>query len=113
MATVIERRYQMTRLRSGDYLLPDNDEQTLWRITRYEERDGSLLRGDGTEIRGDFWALWRCRLTFDEVTDDDWILENGFVVDDWNYWVEVHSLLPTRQAAIEAAMRPALSPLRE
>ena len=35
-----ERKYQMTRISAGDYLLPSNDGKTLWRICAYEE-DGS------------------------------------------------------------------------
>lgn len=53
-----ERKYQMTRLRRGDYLLPSNDRRTLWRIYAYEE-DGSLERSDGTKVLGTFWACAR------------------------------------------------------
>jgi hypothetical protein len=98
-----ERRFQMTRLRAGDYLLPDNDGRTLWRIARYEERDGSLTRGDGTVVNGDFWALWRCRWCLDELDPET------FEFETFHNYVEVQCLLPSRQAAIDAAMRDKVS----
>lgn len=80
-----ERKWQMTRVGAGDYLLPSNDEQTLWRITKYEERDGTLTRGDGTVVNGDFWALWRLRFPlpdYDAVDHDLWDWDNCFPGDD-------------------------------
>lgn len=73
----MERKYQMTRMGAGDYLLPSNDGQTLWRIYRYEEY-GSLSYakpgGGYTEVRGWFWACARRPmpkewLSFEELRD--------------------------------------------
>lgn len=96
------RLYAMTRLRAGDYLLPSNDRETLWRINRYWE-DGSLVRSDGKVIRGWFWRAARFVGTMQEAealmrSDLDTFL-------DWIDWVETSSLLHTRAEAIGEALR--------
>ena len=53
-----ERKYAMTRLGKGDYLLPSNDARWLLRIATYEE-DGSAEYGDGKPVVGTFWAVYR------------------------------------------------------
>ena len=98
-----ERRYQMTRLAKGDYLLPSNDLQTLWRISSYEE-DGSAIgtRADGTEyeITGTFWQAARYVVPLQEV-DVDRLVED---VDDWERWSVAYHMERSRAAAIEAAL---------
>jgi hypothetical protein len=102
---VTERRYQMTRVRSGDYLLPSNDGRRLWRITAYVE-DGSLVEyepgkvdlaslGAGKPVVGRFWKAAYFR---DGVDAAGRLLE-------WDQWEEWEALLPTRRAAVDAAMR--------
>jgi len=98
---VNDRKYQMTRLRRGDYLLPSNDAQTLWRIYTYEE-EGSLIEQspDGGEraVTGMFWACARRRFPKPgEIIDLD-----GWSDDEWEFWA---GPLPTRQAAIDEALR--------
>lgn len=107
-----ERVWQMRRISAGDYLLPSNDRRTLWRISRYHE-DGSLERHDGTKVRGDFWRAARHRQPYDEIAPHligaaptrsrgvDEALERFL---DWDTWVEHACLLPTRDAAIQAAL---------
>lgn len=95
-----DRKYQMTRLAKGDYLLPSNDAQTLWRIYTYEE-EGSLVESlpDGTEraVRGVFWACARRPMP-----------KPGELVDlegwdgEWEFWA---GPLPTRADAISEALR--------
>lgn len=92
-----ERQWQMTRLAAGDYLLPSNNQHHLWRLERYDERDGTLSRPDGTVIHGTFWRLWRFRWGLEGVPFHD--------PTDWANWIEAVCLLPTRQAAIDEAMR--------
>ena len=41
----MERKYVITKLREGDYLLPSNDAQTIWRLASHEE-DGSAWYHD-------------------------------------------------------------------
>ena len=98
--TIPERKYRMIRMRSGDYLLPGNDGATLWRICRYWE-DGSAERWDGKPLVGWFWQAAKHPRPFESVfasaTEDDLL---GW--DEWECW---EMLLPTRQAAIDAAMR--------
>ncbi len=72
----------MMRRGSGDYILPSNDQTTLWRITRYYEDEDS-----GSSVRGHFWSLSR---------------RTG--VYELDCWLEVACWLPTRKAAIDVAM---------
>lgn len=97
------RRYQMTRVAAGDYLLPSNDARTLWRITSYVE-DGSLMevRANGTErpVRGTFWSTWYRDMPEPD-TDVESLLQWG-----WDGgWREYVSMLRTRQEAIEEALQ--------
>lgn len=45
-----ERKYAMTRIATGDYLLPSNDARTIWRIERYT---------DGPSLGLDWPRVWR------------------------------------------------------
>lgn len=107
-STTVERRYQMIRVAAGDYLLPDNELRTIWRIYSYTE-DGSAEWGPdehGTyhKILGKFWAAARYTKPFaaalrTERFDDDLL--------DWNMWETWETTLPTRAAAVAAALRAA------
>lgn len=72
-----QRKYALTKIAAGDYLLPSNDAQTIWRITAYT--DGP---SNGLEIPKDrkFWGLWRwdsaCYASRSGVVDPD----------DWEQW---------------------------
>lgn len=96
----VSRKYAMTRVRKGDYLLPSNDAQTLWRIYQYEE-DGSLIHElpDRTEkpVVGWFWATAKRPMPREGAFVGD-ILE----WDDWEFWSGPHSTL---HRAIEEALR--------
>lgn len=93
------RRYAMTKVGAGDYLLPSNDGLTLWRLQRYTE-DGSLQQRIGDEwtpVKGTrFWRLLRLTTRMDLLSIVD--------PDDETSWVEVESLLRSRTDAIEAAL---------
>jgi hypothetical protein len=105
-----ERLYQMTRIYAGDYLLPSNDRLTLWRISRYYE-DGSLEQG-GKPLVGWFWRAARHRDPFDRIAPHVIGALYGDVPSndaverflDWDSWLEHACLLPTRDAAIAAAL---------
>lgn len=77
-----ERKYQLTKVTAGDWLLPSNDAQTLWRI-----------RFDGT-----WWSLlaFSGDADFDEFDRAD-IHERG-------KWTFVCGLLHTRTEAINKAL---------
>jgi hypothetical protein len=79
---VTERRYALTKVSAGDYLLPSNNAQTLWRIAR-DEREG--------------WSLWRWAGSLSEA-----IFEH---LDDWRYWECMEAHLSTRAEGVREAMR--------
>ena len=98
--TKITRKYAMTRLGKGDYLLPSNDAKWCLRLLSYEE-DGSAVRGvwpDEEPIYGTFWRVLaapmedvrNCGGDFESVRWDVW------------YWME-----PNRRVAIESGLRSA------
>lgn len=88
-----ERKYALTKIAAGDYLLPSNDASILWRIVTYT--DGP---SNGLEIPRDrdFWALWKWRGE----------IGIGAYVDttDWDRWDFHEGWHETRAAAIEAAL---------
>lgn len=84
------RKYAMTRLAAGDYLLPSNDGRTLWRLERYE--DGAA---HGLVVGYQLRPFWRVSSTP--------MPGNGYV--DVAYleqyrWTEHAQWLPTRAAAV-------------
>lgn len=91
-----KRKWQMVRLGAGDYLLPSNNRETLWRIRKYSERDGTLTRWNGTVVNNDFWMLSRWRYPLADAAEND-LTEDAL-------WIDVAFMLPTRQAAIDYAM---------
>jgi hypothetical protein len=51
-AATTARQHRMIRLEKGDYLLPSNDAQILWRIAQYDEDDGTKLWDSGVGTAG-------------------------------------------------------------
>lgn len=92
-----ERKYAMTRIKKGDYLLPSNDARTLFRIANYEE-DGSAEWGNGRKLIGTYWAVYRRPMPREGVSVGS-LLEWD---DDWEFWSGPHE---NRQQAIEEALR--------
>lgn len=96
----VGRKYAMTRLAKGDYLLPSNDAKTLWRIYTYEE-EGSLVHvmPDRSEraVVGTFWALAKRPMPSMQDIDID--------VAEWDGWEFWAGPLNSRRAAIDEAMR--------
>lgn len=89
----IERKYAMTRVKAGDYILPDNDGKTIWRLQKYQE-DETVTWGDGSPVKGSFWRVLKWKPTTDGVLDlDDW---DRF--DEWSYGHR------TRDEAIQEAL---------
>lgn len=91
-----ERKYAMTKIDAGDYLLPANDGETLWRLKTYTEGPSSGL--DWPRDR-EVWGLWKWRPSavarvHGRVDPDDW--------EDWEFW---EGLCETRQEAIDAALK--------
>lgn len=104
--TAVEQKYALTRIRAGDYLVPSNDGQQLWRLNSYYE-DGSAsfvdIAGKETPIKGTFWRALRFNGTVEEAeallagADPEALLE-------WDRWIESHSLLSARKEALTYAL---------
>jgi hypothetical protein len=75
-----DRLYALTKVRRGDYLLPANDGQSLWRIARDE---------------GEGWSLWRWADAVTEPID----------TDDWSRWECLEARLDSRGEGVREAMR--------
>jgi hypothetical protein len=106
---VKERKYQMTRVAAGSYLLPSNDGETLWHIYSFMDGEAFGLTG---EPNVKYWACARFEGTLEEAIasverDMD---EFGYIQHDSGYpsyrskWQNRGSYLPTRKAAIEDAL---------
>lgn len=87
-----ERKYVLTKVAAGDYLLPSNDRLRIYRLAVYEDGPSHGLDTDKDRT---YWGVWRWSRPMDGYLD----------VTDWNLWEMVESLLPSRKAAIEAALR--------
>lgn len=97
------RAWALIRLRSGDYFVPSNDRDTLWRVCTYEE-DGSLVRTyeDGTEeeVKGIYWMTMKFAGTFEQASA---LLDRSDTLDDflrderWQGWAY---LFKTRRDAL-------------
>lgn len=95
------RKYAMTKVARGDYLLPSNDARTLWRLTEYAE-DGTAEWQDSDgkwhKVTGVFWQTAKYR---------DPIPSGGQLPDDfldWYRWETFDTGLLKRKYAIEAVL---------
>lgn len=82
---MIERKYTLTKVRAGDYLLPANDGISLWRIM-YAQDD-------------ELGVSWQIYIWWDKIRPgvsadpDDWA--------QWEFWEDGHT---TRAEAIQRAL---------
>ena len=91
MTTTLERKYAMTKVAVGDYLLPSKDSRTIWRLAVYQDGPASGL---DVPTERNFWGLWR------------WVGGPDVVdLEDWDLWQMEVAALPTRAAAVAEAMR--------
>lgn len=101
MNTLTERKYAMTRVRAGSYLLPSNDGETLWHIYSFEDGRSYGLMDEPDRT---WWACARFNGTFEEASvsvmrdlrDLDYI--------DSKNWIEMASYMVTLRQAIRAAL---------
>jgi hypothetical protein len=93
-ASAVERKYALTKVATGDYLLPSNDATTVWRIASYV--DGP---SNGLEIPRDrtFWGLWQ----WPEPIGPGCCVDTG----SWDRWDMWDGLYDTRAQAIAAALK--------
>lgn len=97
----MERKYVMTKIGAGDYLLPSNDEGTLWRLRTYEDgRVNGLERGPWC---AEYWELRRW--TGGGPLDGNVRMVASLVDDDFEPWEWVAGSFRKRSEAIEEAMR--------
>lgn len=94
MTATIERKYALTKLASGDYLLPSNDGLTVWRIARYT--DGPSFGLEDWPRDRELWRYCKWDRQGHPASVED--------IDDWDRWTEVGIGYDTRREAIEAAL---------
>lgn len=98
--SAVERKWQMTRLCAGDYLLPSNDSTVMWRLSTHE--DGSLYGLECSYEERTFWQLeWMLREDFDSYVERYGEVPGG---GDGTLWHESAWGLATRKEAINLAM---------
>ncbi len=88
---VAESKWVMTKVAAGDYLLPSNDAQTIWRLVRYT--DGPSFGLDWSSDR-DQWCVRRWSGDLDTHVD----------IEDGTRWEGVADGFDTRSQAIEYAL---------
>lgn len=79
-----ERKYALTKIAAGDYLLLSNDTKTLWRIAKYIEGPSTGLEGWTRDK--EVWGCWKWEtpivLGQTAIEKDDW--------DRWEFWEGPH-----------------------
>lgn len=84
-----ERRYVLTKVWPGEYLLPSNDARTIWRL---KNEDSGSDHG---------WAVYRWNGDVDLQAIAESIADY-----EWDRWETCEYGLATRRDAIDAALRP-------
>lgn len=88
----VRRKYVLTRINAGDYLLPSNDGEKLWRIYKAIEGPSSGLDWPRDK---EVWQISEWTGPLKEVDPEDW--------NRWNFYEGMHE---TRRAAIDSALKP-------
>lgn len=89
-----ERKYALTRVKAGDYLLLSNDGKTVWRIATYHE-DGSAVTSDGRTLAGRFWGTWKYKGRVAAAAIDP---------NEWNDFEMYDCLFRSRRDAVDAVV---------
>jgi hypothetical protein len=92
-AKTIERKYALTKLDKGDYLMPSNDGKTIWRVCLGDEPVDDVGMVFETRWQVFKWVGYRAR---PETVEDleDW--------GNWNCWIATGCR--TRSEAIQEAL---------
>lgn len=91
-----ERKYAMTKISKGDYLLPGNDGKTIYRLEQYEDGPSYGLYDWPRDKL--LWAVWRW-------TGDPNCVDVSDSPARWcDYWELVADVFPTRREAIGRAL---------
>lgn len=94
-AAAIGRKYALTKITSGDYLLPSNNAETIWRIQRYEDGPSHGLVDWPHDRR--FWRVLQW--------DGPFGMGVFVNVDNMDRWEEYATMYGTRREAIDAALQ--------
>lgn len=94
----VERKYALTKIKAGDWLLVGNDGKTLWRIATYEDGESFGLQGVPDKT---LWGVWKLSRAGAEIPDWE-------ELEDWNSWAMDDGSLTSREAAIQSALRSEL-----
>lgn len=88
-----ERKYPLSKIAAGDYVLPSNDGRALWRVSRYRVDDRRSV---------DRWLIqrWIGGGNLEAIARSDLL--------DWNLWETWDTEYETRAEAIDAALRAAV-----
>lgn len=92
----------MTRLSAGDYLLPGNDGETIFRIKKQEDGPSYGLDPEVWPRDKEFWVVYRWPKPRSLLMEDTYGYDP---LADWNAWWCVSEYHDTRQQAIDAALR--------
>ena len=89
----MERKYALTKVAAGDYLLPSNDGLTIWRIAKYEDGPSK-----GLDIPRDrtFWGVWLWSGVYETAVYVD--------TEAWDRWEMCEAGLDSRAEAIQSAL---------
>lgn len=88
----IKRKYVLSKVTKGDYLLPSNDAKTVWRIRSYVDGPSSGIEDWPKDIT--VWGVWR------------WMGELPYVdVENVERWQMVSGPHMKQGEAIEEAMK--------
>jgi hypothetical protein len=96
----MERKFVLTKIAPGDYLLPSNDGKTIWRIALYTEGPSSGVE-DWPRDK-EVWGLWRWRFPVEATQQVD--------VDDWDGWEFFEGPHMKRGEAIDSALKMGAAP---
>jgi hypothetical protein len=101
-----ERKHKLRKIESGDYLLPDDYTQTLWRIHRYR---GLSARGRRGMVEVERWGIWRYREALDGKGAVQRLAHPALVKEGWSSWERGKDGCSTRTEAIRAALTAEVS----
>lgn len=100
MVEAPQRKYVLTKIGPGDYLLPSNDDgERIWRIAKYV--DGPSHGLEEWSRDREVWGLYTSSL----LNNSHGQLDRRAMDLDWAEWEMEDGAFETRQEAIDAAMR--------
>lgn len=93
-ATVVERRFALTRVRAGDYLLLSNDGRHVFRICRYVDGPSGGLPWPRDR------EMWAARRWVRSPRGATLLVD----LENWDAWEVLSDMHATRRDAVQAAL---------